>query len=149
MELLTLAEAAELTGVNLKALRARADRKTLPTVLGEDGVRRVAASDLTAAGFTIERGTPPQQPPTPEAIGPLAELLAELVAENGRLQRENGALERDVKAQRLLTEQAESGQDHAVNELIEAKATIKALEAQLNGRRWFFQRRRRPAELTA
>ncbi len=151
MELLTLAEAAELTGTNLKALRARADRKSLPTVMGSDGVRRVSIEVLREKGFGIDgvrRSTTRQEPAPAQDLAPLADLLAKMMAENGQLQRQLGHLEREVGSQRLLTEQAESGQERVIDELIEAKATIKALEAQLAAKQPFWKRRHQP-ELSA
>ncbi len=53
---ISIAEAAVLTGISKKALRSRADRGSLASVL-EDGVRKVAVADLKQAGLLEPPGS--------------------------------------------------------------------------------------------
>jgi uncharacterized coiled-coil protein SlyX len=59
-DLLTLAEAAELTGLTPRALARRIERRSLPATKGEDGLRYVSRRDLAAAGLLdLATGEPP------------------------------------------------------------------------------------------
>ncbi len=53
METLTIAEAAEATGLTKKAIRNRVDRGQLRAVL-RDGVRRIPRSELDRAGLDAD-----------------------------------------------------------------------------------------------
>lgn len=53
METLTIAEAAEATGLTKKALRNRVDRGLVRAVL-RDGVRRIPRSELERVGLTVK-----------------------------------------------------------------------------------------------
>jgi hypothetical protein len=69
----TIAEAARLTGMSRKAIRNRVDRGRLPHFLDDEGLRRIAVSDLEAAGLLGER-----PPASPEPAGHVDRLLTEL-----------------------------------------------------------------------
>lgn len=76
METYTLKEASELTGVSLAAMRKKADRGQLRTVL-RDGVRRVPRSELDRHGLPIE----PRPAPASEVVGELLARLEQQAAE--------------------------------------------------------------------
>jgi phage shock protein A len=83
-ERLTLAEAAELTGLTQRALARRMERGTLPAKKNDDGLRTVSRRELAAAGLLdLATGKPPawtRRAPPSEALA--RELLREL-AERG------------------------------------------------------------------
>ncbi|MCA1679950.1 MAG: helix-turn-helix domain-containing protein [Actinobacteria bacterium] len=104
METLTIAEAAEASGLTKKAIRNRVDRGQLRAVL-RDGVRRIPRSEIERAGLSAEpqeagEGAGIRQEATPgqpqEATG-WTELL-------GRLERQAG----ELAELRQLTREAES-----------------------------------------
>jgi len=104
METLTIAEAAEATGLTKKAIRNRVDRGQLRAVL-RDGVRRIPTSEIERAGLladpeeagdgaAIRHEGASGQPPE---AGAWSELL-------GRLERQAG----ELAELRQLTREAES-----------------------------------------
>lgn len=133
METYTVAEAARLTGRSEKAIRNLCDRQRLRFTV-RNGRRHILAADLHALpqkspseaqmGHEAEGGTS-------EAIPALLDRLQEQAEEIGRL--------------RAITVQADSLRDHAERveaDLVEARATIAALEARIAARprRWPFRR---------
>lgn len=106
METLTIAEAAEATGLSKKALRNRVDRGQLRAVLRE-GVRRIPRSELERAGIAVrlphEAADGADTPPQDEAESPSLEATAwRDVLE--RLERQAG----ELAELRVITRQAES-----------------------------------------
>lgn len=126
---LTVAEASEQTGLTEKALRRRIERGVLPSVLGPDRRRRIPAIalGLDGAAGAASRATPPTGAP---AVSQKYPAGADVLERLERLARENGGL-RQIEAV--------AGQDRQA--LIEARARILELEAQLNSkparRRWW------------
>lgn len=104
METLTIAEAAETTGLTKKAIRNRVDRGQLRAVL-RDGVRHIPRSEIERAGLTpgfIEAGDEASMrqeatPGKPSEASGWNELL-------GRLERQAG----ELAELRQLTREAES-----------------------------------------
>jgi hypothetical protein len=151
----TITEAAHATGATPKAIRRRIERGRLESVLSHDGRRRIPLTSLVLAGLLHPDGTPtgaPRQSPTPShpesptpgaPTGDIIELFKEHAA----------AIERAAKAEAqaqiagLLQAQAESHATTLQAELVEARATVTQLEAQLAQahhprRRWFGLARR-------
>ena len=134
----TLAEASELLGVSLKAVRSRVERGSLPCVKGPDGLRRIPAAALP--GHTAR-----QEVPREAAIGETgSEPATDLIERLERLASENGRL-------KALTEAAESVEQRLADELSRARAELLAAQLQLaevqaaNAGRWF-RRKRKAAE---
>jgi excisionase family DNA binding protein len=113
VEIYTISEAAELTGLSVKAIRNRVDRGQLRAVK-RDGIRRIPRSELRRAGLVPDAGEPQGElPPTagaaegpsgedsPEArtsvVGTLLERLERQASEIGEL--------------RSLTSQADTQRD--------------------------------------
>jgi hypothetical protein len=116
-ELYTLAQAAERTGLTLRALRKRADRGSLETVK-RAGVRYVSHAELRRAGLLSGQGLAPGQLDTAVSESPGSELLERLE----RLAAENGRL-------KALTAIAESTEQALTDELHQARALAGELEA--------------------
>jgi excisionase family DNA binding protein len=138
----TLAEAAELTGLTRKALQRRIDRGSLRSVLS-GGRRRIPVSELHRANLApaaADPDSPPEgllgvatgegRPAAPGRVGDgleVRELLDRLerqAAELGELRaltRGGGPLEAQVEAERRGREAAEAA-------LHEARARIRELE---------------------
>jgi hypothetical protein len=126
METVTIAQAAERTGMSAKAIARRVERGTVAAVV-KDGKRRIPVVELDK----LPRGT--TKPTTmgegnhgaaPVEITPLIARLEALAAENMKL--------------RLLTEQTASTEEALRLELVEARARITELEARPVARpRWW------------
>jgi vacuolar-type H+-ATPase subunit I/STV1 len=82
VETYTLREAAELTGTTVAAMRKKADREQLRTVLRE-GVRRVPRSELERLGLPVE----PRPAATTEVISELLARLEQQAAELASLRQ--------------------------------------------------------------
>lgn len=109
METYTLREAAELTGTSVAAMRKKADRNQLRTVL-QNGVRRVPRSELERHGLPVE----PRPAPASEVIGELLARLEQQAAELVTLRQLPQCIERQeqdhaaqLAAELELREQAE------------------------------------------
>jgi Helix-turn-helix domain len=146
---LTIAEAAQLTGLSRKAIRSRVDRGTVRAVL-RDGVRRIPHSELERAGLLDQAGDVVAAPAAgPRAAGAgqgspaEASVIGELL---DRLERQAG----ELAELRLLTRQAESLQvvadqerdraERLAGEVHELRAQLAAAEAragQQARRRWW------------
>ncbi|MDQ3971073.1 MAG: helix-turn-helix domain-containing protein [Thermoproteota archaeon] len=154
METLTIAEAAEATGLTKKAIRNRVDRGQLRAVL-RDGVRRIPRSELDRAGLDadsleagdgadIRQGAASRQPKETSAW---AELLDRLERQAGEL-AELRVLTREAESLREDRERLEGAFHEArarASELeakldVERQATAKQLE-QVASARWWERRR--------
>jgi excisionase family DNA binding protein len=139
---LTLAEAADATGLTRKALQRRVDRGSLRSVL-IGGLRRVPVSELYRAGLLTETGAvegDERSPSSEAAASPAGRRPALDVGELlDRLERQA----RELGEMRALTRQAESLQAQAEGEraarraaeaaLLEARARITQLESARGG----------------
>lgn len=139
METLTIAEAAEATGLTKKAVRNRVDRGQLRAVL-RDGVRRIPQSELERAGL-FEAGTKrPARQRQPEAAPSEAIILAQVVRDLVTKVETQAA---ELATLRALTQEAESvAADHArlQAELFETRAEVTQLKAQRKPRlRWLLR----------
>jgi excisionase family DNA binding protein len=131
---LSVAEAAQALGTSEKAVRRRIERKVLPSLL-VDGKRRIPASAIGASSVTEDPH--PDDPPglvrrTVTTGATPGVVPIELLDRLERLARENGQL-------RQIEQYAGQTQE----QLLEARARIRELEAQLadaggpRRRRWF------------
>ncbi len=100
METLTIAEAAEATGLTKKAIRNRVDRGQLRAVL-RDGIRRIPRSELDCAGLSEAGDGAAIRQEAASGQAPEASGWTELL---GRLERQAG----ELAVLRQLTLEAES-----------------------------------------
>lgn len=155
METLTIAEAAEATGLSKKAMRNRVDRGQVRAVL-RDGVRRIPRSELERAGLAVglphgvENGTgvPPAEATTEaaawrEALERLERQAAELAElrvitrQAESLRQERDRLEATVHQERAERQSAEARLREL--KLAHGEASDKLKELSQAG---FFARRR-------
>jgi len=140
VETLTIAEAADATGLTKKAIRNRVDRGQLRAVL-RDGVRRIPRSELDRTRLSEAGGGAAIRQEAAPGQGQEASGWSELLE---RLERQAG----ELAELRTLTREAESLRDERLQlqaALHERRAKVTELEAQLAERpqrRWW---RRRPA----
>jgi len=161
---LTIAEAAEATGISKKGIRNRVDRQTLDHVL-RDGLRRIPMSSLIRAGLLgvdgeaaagVDNGVENRQVPHRGGSqgGTLSIDVGELIDRLERQAGELGEMRALQRANDTVTQQERDRADRLQEELLEAKANLtgtearistleERLEAQQAPRRWF--RRRQPA----
>ncbi len=130
METYTLREAAELTGLNLQALRSRVDRGQIRAVKpGRGKARRIPRSELEAVGLSVEA-----KPATTSQV--VSDLLARLEEQAGelaslrQLEAVAGSLSAQVEAEKQSRELVE----------LEAHRLRTQIEAAKNARFW--QRRK-------
>jgi excisionase family DNA binding protein len=150
METLTIAEAAERTGLTHKAVRNRVDRGHLRAVL-RDGTRRIPLSELERAGLLGSTGEAangaakrhePHEAASAEAIRALIETIREQERELVQLK----ALTREAESLRQESAGERQAREAAQAELFEARARITELEATLaERRRWLPFKRSRAA----
>lgn len=111
METLTLRQAAELCGVSVKAMRNRADRGSIQTVL-QGGERRVPRSELERAGLV------------PDAeLRQLREEVSRLRSELAGQRRLVESTEKAAEAERVARERAELA-------VVEQRAEAAAAQAR-------------------
>jgi hypothetical protein len=91
--LLTLDQAAEVTGLSRKAITGRLDRGTLQSVNNSDGHRRVPRAELQRAGL-IAPGDPGESDDQPQGTPPSRDL----VRWEDLYEREYAAREREYAA---------------------------------------------------
>ncbi len=103
METYTLREAAALTGTTLAAMRKKAERGQLRTVI-RDGKRRVPRAELERLGLPVE----PRPAATAEVVAELIARLEQQAAELASLRQLPARIDRQEQehAQQLATEQA-------------------------------------------
>lgn len=141
METLTIAEAADATGLTKKAVRNRVDRGQVRAVL-RDGVRRIPRSELERAGLSLEHpeaggGAAKGQEATPGYPEPMAEVL-------DRLERQAG----ELAELRVLTREADTlreERDRLEAALHESRAKEAEAEAKLEAERGEAERLRQVA----
>ena len=141
METLTIAEAADATGLTKKAVRNRVDRGQVRAVL-RDGVRRIPRSELERAGLSLDAreagaGAAEGQEAAPGYPEPMAEVL-------DRLERQAG----ELAELRVLTREADSlreERDRLEAALLESRAKAAEAEAKLEAERGEAERLRQVA----
>jgi hypothetical protein len=128
MQTVTIAEAAQHSGMTAKAIARRIERGTLHAVI-RDGKRRLPVSELEK----LPRGTTETTPKgkgnhgaAPVDLSPLIARIETLAAENMRL--------------RVLQEQNGTVEEQLRRELVESRGRITELEATTSRRRWFSRR---------
>lgn len=150
MDMLTIAEASNLTGLTRKALRRRIERGVINSTLDRRGLRRIPRGELERLDLVptttvpMGQGHPEVAQPAPAApmtaaidLSPLLARLEALIAENAtlrQLEARTGSLEREVTAEREARERAE-------NALFETRARLQELQAARSARRWWRRRR--------
>lgn len=117
--LYTLREAAELCGTTQTALRKRADRKSIQTVLGADGKRRIPHSELIRHGLLPDAELV-------QAQARVAELEREVLVHRQIAERAGGELEAQRQAREAL--------ELELHEHRAAAATAAAARADLEQR---------------
>lgn len=131
MEMLTIAEAAEVTGLTKKALRNRVDRGQVRSVL-RDGMRHIPRSELERAGLMGQRDEAAAEATEAGKIGierqGASSLEAVIDSLHDRLEQQAAELGR----LRLLTEQADSLKAAALETERRAR---EALEAEYHAAR--------------
>jgi excisionase family DNA binding protein len=149
METLTIAEAAERTGLTHKAVRNRVDRGQLRAVL-RDGTRRIPLSELERAGLLGPNGegagrAAKRQEPHEAASEAAVRALIETIRAQERELVELKALTREAESLRQETSGERQAREAVQAELFEARARITELEAKLAARRRWLPFRRSPA----
>ena len=127
---LTIAEAAELTGLSKQALRRRIERKSLPAIRRKDGLRIVRAEDLAEAGLLdLLTGRPPTIRPAQVDAQTVARELVQTVIRQG--------IELHKLTQRLEELEAETRVGHEAQqaELDDARRERRALQQQVRALR--------------
>ena len=134
---LTLAEAAEATGLTRKALQRRVDRGSVRSVL-TGGLRRIPVTELYRLGLMqpedpVASSAPPAAagppPPAPRAPGPaIGELLDRLERQAQEL-GEMRALSRQAESLLAQAEAERRARQAAETALFEARARVAELEA--------------------
>jgi hypothetical protein len=130
MQTVTIAEAAQHSGMTAKAIARRVERGTLQAII-KDGKRRLPVSELEK----LPRGTTETAPAgegnngaAPVDLSPLIARIETLAAENMQL--------------RVLQEQNGTVEEQLRRELVESRGRITELEAlATTGRRRWFSRR--------
>lgn len=152
MQSYSLRDAADLCGVSLVAMRSRADRGTIQTVL-HDGERRVPHAELERAGLLPDAELQQLRRRVEQLTGELASsrqlvVSTELAAEAERQARERAEaalFERQAAA--LAAEAAAAAAGEKAEEAIAASEELAALEADLRAagpiRAWKLARARR------
>lgn len=137
----TLREAAELCGTSINAIRGRVERGSLQHVK-RDGKRLVPVSELQRVGLMavgassgIVRGSDPAPLSASELLLRLLDAEHRVASLQTRLELEQGAINERLRVEREAAQAMEL-------ELVEARATITALEQQLQSaqaprKRWF------------
>lgn len=140
MQSYSLREAADLCGTTLTAMRSRADRGSLQTVL-LDGERRVPLAELERAGLLPDAEL--------QNLRRRVELLTDELATSRQLVV---STERAAEAEREARERAEAAlfeREAAAAAAIAAADELRALEADLRGagpiKAWKLARTRRKA----
>jgi excisionase family DNA binding protein len=130
VETYTLREAAELTGLNLQALRSRVDRGQIRAVKpGRGKARRIPRSELEAGGLSVEAKPATTSQVVSDLLAKLEEQAAEL-ASLRQLEAVAGSLAAQVEAEKQSREIVE----------LEAHRLRAQIEAAKNARFW--QRRK-------
>jgi len=158
METLSIAEAAEATGLTKKALRNRVDREQIRAVL-RDGIRRIPRSELERAGLSVRspeaaaevaegQEAAPGQPGSPSAI---SEVLDRLERQAGEL-AELRVLTREADTLREERDRLEAALHESRAKVAEAEAKLEAEQAEAERLRQvasagWWQRRRLLREL--
>lgn len=140
----TIREAADLTGLTVKALRLRVEREQLRSVL-KDGRRRIPVSELVRHGLLKEGGSAgtskePQVMPQLDIMVLLDRLEAQAgqLAEHRLITQQSEAVTGEARAEldraRLELANREAEVSALQVRLAEAEATAEALRAR---RSWF------------
>lgn len=128
---LTLAEAAELTGLTQRALARRIERGTLPAEKNKGGLRTVARRDLASAGLLdLATGKPPAwgRRGNPPADQLAQAILDELNARGVRIfELERGHEEQAVQIEELRRELQEVNRERG-----ELRGEIEKLRRRLD-----------------
>jgi hypothetical protein len=126
-ERLTLAEAAELTGLTPRALARRIERGSLPAEKNENGRRTVTRHDLAAVGLLdlVTGKAPAWNVPGRPPSGELARaVLEELTARGVRiyeLERRLAELSELIEEERKINEEQQRQLDQAKRERAELR----------------------------
>jgi excisionase family DNA binding protein len=122
VETYTLREAAELTGLNLQALRSRVDRGQIRAVRpGRGKARRIPRSELEAVGLSVEVKPATTSQVVSDLLAKLEEQAAEL-ASLRQLEAVAGSLAAQVEAEKQSREIVEL-EAHRLRAQIEAAKT--------------------------
>jgi excisionase family DNA binding protein len=124
VETYTLREAADLTGLNLQALRSRVDRGQIRAVKpGRGKARRIPRSELEAVGLSVE----PKPATTSQVVSDLLARLEEQAGELASLRQLEavaGSLSAQVEAEQQSREIVEL-EVHRLRAHIEAAKTAR------------------------
>jgi len=147
MQSYSLREAAELCGTTLTAMRSRADRGSLKTVL-HDGERRVPHTELERAGLLPDAEHQELRRRVDQLTHELAASRQLVVSTERAAEAEREARER-IEAKLFEREAAALQAEHAAAKAIAASDELRALEADLRAagpiRAWKLARTRRKA----
>jgi len=147
MQSYSLREAAELCGTTLTAMRSRADRGSLTTVL-HDGERRVPHIELERAGLLPDAERQELRRRVDQLTNELAASRQLVVSTERAAEAEREARER-VEAKLFEREAVALQAEQAAAEAIAASDELRALEADLRSagpiRAWKLARTRRRA----
>jgi len=147
MQSYSLREAAELCGTTLTAMRSRADRGSLKTVL-HDGERRVPHIELERAGLLPDAEHQELRRRVDQLTHELAASRQLVVSTERAAEAEREARER-IEAKLFEREAAALQAEHAAAKAIAASDELRVLEADLRAagpiRAWKLARTRRKA----
>jgi hypothetical protein len=147
MQSYSLREAAELCGTTITAMRSRADRGSLRTVL-HDGERRVPHAELERAGLLPDAERQELRRRVDQLTSELAASRQLVVSTERAAEAEREARER-VEAKLFEREAAVRQAEQVAAEAIAASDELRALEADLRSagpiRAWKLARTRRKA----
>jgi len=150
MQSYSLREAAELCGTTITAMRSRADRGSLKTVL-LDGERRVPHTELDRAGLLPDAERQELRRRVDQLTSELAASRQLVVSTERAAEAEREARER-VEAKLFEREAAALQAEQAAAEAIAASDELRALEADLKAagpiKAWKLARTRRKASAT-
>jgi len=150
MQSYSLREAAELCGTTITAMRSRADRGSLKTVLHE-GERRVPHAELERAGLLPDAERQELRRRVDQLTSELAASRQLVVSTERAAEAEREARER-VEAKLFEREAAALQAEQAAAEAIAASDELRALEADLKAagpiKAWKLARTRRKASAT-
>lgn len=104
-ETVTIAEAAELTGVSKTVLRGRIQRGTLKAVKRGE-LRRIPVAELRRVGLLASDAVVPGES-TPLTTDELVDRIERQARRIGQLEAETARLERELAAERTLRQEAE------------------------------------------
>lgn len=105
---ITIAQAADLTGLTKTALRGRVERGTLRSVT-RGNRRRVFVADLRKAGLIdTDAEIPGADDPPPLTVEDVLDRLERQAEEIGQLRAERDRLASELDAERVLRQRAEA-----------------------------------------